>query len=235
MELKQHILERIKSLKNKGFDRRDIERKLSKREFHIDQNLSRGGTISLLNALKILDSEDSMVAEEQATYTSKRMLQKNNSEISKIPFFDAEAAASDVSMEMTPISAPAGTIDVGDLLRDSKAALRVYGNSMIPNYPPGCVVGLVPSEDSFIEPGEVYVIETRDKRLVKRLFYKNDESESPYLTCYSDNIMTFDGGARHGKLAYPPFDIPKADIMRLFSVTGVIKRNQNSQIINQNT
>lgn len=150
-----------------------------------------------------------------------------------IPFFDAPAVGGIEETEMTPIHAPAGTIDVGDLLHDSQAAIRIYGNSMLPNYPPGCVVGLIKCRGLFIEPGEVYVIETRDRRLLKRLFYKDDASESDKFLCYSDNIMKFDGGSRNGKLAYPPFEIPKEEVVSLFVVTGVIKRNANSVIINR--
>lgn len=150
-----------------------------------------------------------------------------------IPFYDAEATAGIMETEMTPISAPSGTIDIGDLLHDSQAAIRIYGNSMLPNYPPGCVVGLTKCRAMFIEPGEVYVIETRDRRLLKRLFYKDDASNSDKFLCYSDNIMKFDGGSRNGKLAYPPFEIPKDEVVNLFVVTGVIKRNANSVIINR--
>lgn len=175
--------------------------------------------------LKKYDSTDS--------YLQKRNSLKNNADKKGIPFYDAEAAAGLTETEMTPIHAPAGTIDVGDLLHDSQAAIRIYGNSMIPNYPPGCVVGLAKCSSKFIEPGEVYVLETRDRRILKRLFYKNDETDSDFITCNSDNIMLFEGGARHGRLAYPPFDIPKKEIISIFTVTGVIKRNANSIIINR--
>lgn len=165
-------------------------------------------------------------------YLSKRLALKNHSK-KRIPFYDAEAVGGITETEMTPIHAPSGTIDIGDLLNDSHAAIRIYGNSMLPNYPPGCVVGLVKCDHNFIEPGEVYVIETRDRRILKRLFYPNDKPESEKITCYSDNIMKFEGGARHGQLAYPPFDIQKKEIINLFVVTGVIKRNSNSVIINR--
>lgn len=150
-----------------------------------------------------------------------------------IPFYDAPASAGLTETDMSPIHAPSGTIDVGDLLHDSQAAIRIYGNSMLPNYPPGCVIGLVKCTKDFIEPGEVYVIETRDRRLLKRLFYKNDDTDGDLIICYSDNIMKFEGGARDGKLAYPPFELPKKEIINLFVVTGVIKRNTNSVIINR--
>lgn len=173
------------------------------------------------------------ILQEPETYLEKRNHKKTTGKRS-VPLYDAPASAGITEAEMTAIAAPAGTIDVGDLLHDSQAAIRIYGNSMIPNYPPGCVVGLTPCRSKFIEPGEVYVIETRDRRLLKRLFYKDDDSESDFITCYSDNTMAFEGGARHGKAAYPPFNLPKSEIMKIFTVTGVIKRNANSVIINRN-
>lgn len=157
---------------------------------------------------------------EKTEYISKRRELKNTGK-KRIPFYDAEAAAGNVDIEMTPIHAPAGTIDIGDLLHDSEAAIRIYGNSMLPNYPPGCVVGLSKCTTKFIEPGEVYVIETRDRRMLKRLFYKDDDANSTILTCYSDNTMKFEGGSRAGKDAYPPFNIPLSEIVNLFVVTGV--------------
>lgn len=173
--------------------------------------------------------------EPNTPYLSQRRNQKNNAATGKrIPLYDAPAAAGTTETDMTAIHAPAGTIDVGDLLNDSQSAIRIYGNSMIPNYPPGCVVGLAKCSSKFIEPGEVYVIETRDRRMLKRIFYKDDDAESDYFLCYSDNLMKFEGGARDGKLAYPPFILPKSEIINLFSVTGVIKRNTNSVIINRN-
>jgi hypothetical protein len=180
----------------------------------------------------ILQNVSYEINEDPAPYYKKRQEIKSGSK-KAIPFYDAPAAAGVTETEMTAISSPAGTIDIGDLLSDSQAAIRIYGNSMLPNYPPGCVVGLAKVSDTFIEPGEVYVIETRDRRILKRLFYKDDETEGDKLLCYSDNIMKFEGGSRHGKPAYPPFAVPKADIINIFVVTGVIKRNANSVIINR--
>lgn len=185
-------------------------------------------SIPIQDLLGVDDKSDS-----RTSYMKDRQDIKSIPKTKAIPFYDADASASDITVtEMNPIYAPAGTIDVGDLLHDSEAAIRIYGNSMLPNYPPGCVVGLNKVSKTFIEPGEVYVIETRERRLLKRLFYKNDEDEQK-LTCYSDNTMKFENGARHGKLAYPPFDLPKDEIINLFAVTGVIKRNTNSIIINR--
>jgi len=170
----------------------------------------------------------------KTNYLTERLDKKNTSINKKtIPFYDAEAVGGKTDVDMIPITDPNNSIDVGDLLSDSEAAIRIFGNSMLPNYPSGCVVGLVRHTESFIVPGEIYVVETVNARLLKRLFYKDDNPESDKVTCISDNTMVFDCGARKGKLAYPAFDIPLAEVIKLYIVTGVIKRNTNSLVINK--
>lgn len=139
-----------------------------------------------------------------------------------IPFYDAEAAAgNNYEMDMMP-SRPVGMIEIGSVLRDSESAIRVYGNSMVPNYPAGCVIGLKLHTDSFIEPGRVYVVETRDNRYLKRLYYTKDKKS---FHCLSDNTMKYEDGPRKGELYYQDFEIPIDEVVRLHRVVGVIKRN----------
>lgn len=139
-----------------------------------------------------------------------------------IPFYDAEAAAgNNYEMDMMP-SQPVGMIEIGSVLRDSESAIRVYGNSMVPNYPAGCVIGLKLHTDSFIEPGRVYVVETRDNRYLKRLYYTKDKKS---FHCLSDNTMKYEDGPRKGELYYQDFEIPIDEVVRLHRVVGVIKRN----------
>ena len=140
-----------------------------------------------------------------------------------IPFYDVEAAAgSGYGMNMQAVSQPVGMIEIGSILRDSESALRVYGNSMVPNYPAGCVVGLKEHLDSFIEPGCVFVVETEDNRYIKRLYYNSDRTA---FRCISDNTMKHDDGPMRGEFIYQEFEIPLQEVKRIFRVTGVIKRN----------
>lgn len=140
-----------------------------------------------------------------------------------IPLFDAEAAAGlNLGVDMSPQSRPIAMIEIGSILKDSESALRVYGNSMVPNYPAGCIVGLRTHQDSFIAPGHVYVVETTDDRYLKRLYYNKDKSA---LRCISDNHMVHEDGPMKGEFYYPEFEIPFDAIRRLFRVIGVIKRN----------
>ena len=139
-----------------------------------------------------------------------------------IPLYDAEAAAGNgYEMDMSP-ARPIEMIQIGGFLRESEAALRVYGSSMIPHYPPGCIVALKPWVERFIEPGAVYVVETSTNRYLKRLMYNADKTA---LRCVSDNTIRHEDGSAKGELCYPEFEIPVEDVRRLFRVVGVIKRN----------
>lgn len=139
-----------------------------------------------------------------------------------IPLYDAEAAAGNgYEMDMSP-ARPIEMIQIGGFLRESEAALRVYGSSMIPHYPPGCIVALKPWVERFIDPGAVYVVETTTNRYLKRLMYNADKTA---LRCLSDNTIRHEDGSAKGELCYPEFEIPVEDVRRLFRVVGVIKRN----------
>jgi transcriptional regulator with XRE-family HTH domain len=228
MNFKEDYKKQLDLIKNQlGLTQEQIAKRLGYSRSYLSELIGKRGNVDdyHLNDLKREFNEllVNTTNEPSVAYKSSK---------NRIPFYDAEASAGITETDMSPIHAPAGTIDVGDLLHDSKAAIRIYGNSMTPNYPPGCVVGLLPMTNSFIEPGEVYVVETRDRRMLKRIFYKDDNPDSDYLMCYSDNLMKFEGGPRDGKIAYPPFYLHKQnDIIRMYIVTGVIKRNANSVVI----
>lgn len=147
-------------------------------------------------------------------------LNKQESEISSpeiktvplIPLYGAKSVKEDA----------AGMTDIGDLLRDSKCAMRIYGDSMAPNFPSGSIVGLTEVTDGVISPGDVYVIETIDNRYVKRIYEAGDG-----LECYSDNIRKFIDGPRKGKYQYETFIIPKESVVKMYRVVGLINRSQN--------
>lgn len=165
------------------------------------------------------------VCTESHANTSPTAVYTTTAAISKgrvIPYFDAAVAAgTSYAMEMTQTQ-PSGMIEIGGLMKDSEFALRVYGNSMTPSYPAGCVVGLKQHTESFIEPGTVYVVETTENRYLKRLYYNKERSA---FRCLSDNHMKHENGPMEGEYFYPEFEIPFDDVRRLLRVTGVIKRN----------
>lgn len=161
---------------------------------------------------EMLKSDSPVVAENMNVICTGRV----------IPYYDAEVAAGTAyGMEMTQTQ-PAGMIEIGGLMKDSEFAMRVYGNSMVPNYPAGCVIGLRQYTEHFIEPGTVYVVETAENRFLKRLYYNKERSA---FRCLSDNHMKHENGPMTGEYFYPEFEIPFEDVKRLLRVTGVIKRN----------
>lgn len=145
----------------------------------------------------------------------------NNKGGKMVPIINTSSAAGDTNIELS--GSREGWINIGDLLKDSEGALYVYGNSMIPGYPPGALLGLKKRFDSFIEPGSVYVVQTQTNRYVKRLYYNKDKTA---FMCLSDNHFKHEDGPLKGEYFYPPFDIPFKEVVYIWDVTGVIKRNK---------
>ena len=96
--------------------------------------------------------------------------------------------------------------------REAKAdfLIKVNGSSMYPNYVAGDILACRKIEEAtFIQWGKVYVIDSQQGAMVKRLF--EIEGDGECLLCKSDNAN------------YPPFKLPKAEIRSLSIVIGVIR------------
>lgn len=95
-------------------------------------------------------------------------------------------------------------------VRGVKFLIRVSGSSMYPKYSNGDVLACEPITDtSFFQWGKVYVLDTDQGALVKRLYEgKNDDC----IECRSDN-----------KEHYPAFQILKTSIRSISIVVGVIR------------
>jgi len=89
--------------------------------------------------------------------------------------------------------------------------IRVSGSSMYPKYSNGDLLACRPVKElTFFQWGKVYVLDTDQGAIVKRLFpCENDEK---FLECRSDNAEN-----------YPPFKIPKTSIRSVALVIGVIR------------
>ena len=82
----------------------------------------------------------------------------------KIPFYDVIAVGGSSIMlhDQEAVSGVSEMIDPGTFLRAATGALRVYGHSMYPKYPAGCIVAFKASSKPIPEVivwGEDYVIE----------------------------------------------------------------------------
>lgn len=88
--------------------------------------------------------------------------------------------------------------------------IRVSGSSMYPKYSNGDILACRRVHDVlFFQWGKIYVIDSSQGALVKRVFQDEDPNR---ILLVSDN-----------REHYPPFSIPKSDIRSLSIVVGVIR------------
>ena len=88
--------------------------------------------------------------------------------------------------------------------------IRVSGSSMYPKYSSGDILACRKIvEVTFIQWGKIYVIDSQQGAMVKRLF--EIEGDADHILCKSDNEN------------YPPFKLPKEEIRSLSIVVGAIR------------
>jgi phage repressor protein C with HTH and peptisase S24 domain len=91
-------------------------------------------------------------------------------------------------------------------------AINAYGDSMSPLIKDGQIVLLSKWQENYIEWGKVYLVCTRSHRTIKRLFpVENDDTR---IKCVSENSE-----------CYPPFNINKEDIQKMYIVRGHISKD----------
>lgn len=130
-----------------------------------------------------------------------------------IPFFDTIAVGgTGVLADQSAVREPSDMIYPGSLLATATGALRIYGHSMFPKYPAGCVVAYRDADKDVIIWGEDYVIELTDRRLIKRL------EKSAREGCVS--AVSYNKSEDY---VYAPIDIPLLKIKRLYMVVGKVE------------
>ena len=88
--------------------------------------------------------------------------------------------------------------------------IRVSGSSMYPKYSSGDILACRKlTSYNFIQWGKIYVIDSEQGAMVKRLFPCDEQPDC--VTCKSDNPN------------YPPFELPKTEIRSLSIVLGAIR------------
>ncbi len=135
-----------------------------------------------------------------------------------IPFYDAETSGGyNGRVGDSTADAPlAGYISAGGWFDGREtAAIRHIGDSML-EYPDGCILVVREVHDRhLLIPGRVYVIETSEYRVTKRL----QKGHSPeYIALYSSNPEKYEDG----RLVYEPFEVATDDIRRIYSILGYI-------------
>lgn len=162
--------------------------------------------------------------ENDSTFHSNKV----RKEFTETPFyFEGLQPTENKTLPLIPIDAVAGVpsgdfqgvrfsdceqYDIPEFAKQgAEFLIRVSGSSMYPKYSNGDILACKKiTEILFIQWGKVYVIDSSQGSLVKRLFEDKDNQDN--LLCVSDN-----------KENYPPFSIPKKDIRSLSLVVGVIR------------
>lgn len=123
---------------------------------------------------------------------------------------DVDATAGGVELFDDTLTARHIDLDIPEF-RDCTDAVNLYGDSMFPLYKSGQIILLKEWCENYIDFGNVYFVVTRNgNRMVK---YLRKGSDDAHVLCVSEN-KDFD-----------PFEIEKADILRLFLVKGGIVKN----------
>lgn len=156
--------------------------------------------------------EPSLVANSKLVPPKKHII-KSDSSTYGIPLITIEAVAG-----FPTIDEPGRAIADCDRYvvpefadKGAQFLIRVSGSSMYPKYSSGDILACKKiTERLFFQWGKIYVIDSSQGILVKRIFPDNDHPDMIMLV--SDN-----------KENYPPFDIPKSDIRSLSIVIGAIR------------
>jgi transcriptional regulator with XRE-family HTH domain len=131
----------------------------------------------------------------------------------EIPFYDTIISEANIlEDEGIAYASNVEMIDPGTWFKTANGALRVYGHSMFPKYPAGCIIAYKIADKGVIIWGEDYVIELKDRRIVKRL------EISKVANCVK--AVSYNKSEDY---AYPPIEIPLKKIKGLFMVLGKVE------------
>ena len=154
-----------------------------------------------------------------------KIAEQNPSRLKSMPYYGGADDAV-VSLPLIPLDAVAGlpgNDNDGVFLNDcerytvpefsAKGAqylIRVSGTSMLPKYNNGDILACRKIDEiTFFQWGKVYVMDTRQGALVKKVF--PDDNNPDNILCVSEN-----------KEDFPPFTLPKSEIRSISIVVGVI-------------
>ena len=109
-----------------------------------------------------------------------------------LSYFTAQVKETDCEKIISPI-------------KDADFAIRIYGDSMYPEYPSGSQILIKKiNENAFIDWGETYVLDTCNGVILKKVLPSTNKENN--IKCVSINPQ------------YPPFEINKKDIFGMYRV-----------------
>lgn len=97
----------------------------------------------------------------------------------------------------------------------------VYGDSMLPDYRPGDIVfvRLIP-EINEVDYGRPYIVITRNERVLKCIYQSKHNADCLRLTSINEDTN------RNGDRLYPDREMRKDDILFVYKVVGLFRREQ---------
>lgn len=176
--------------------------------------------------LKVNDAMGHVFSTDWLLYGEGSMLRNNNNESNESNETYENNETNDHTLPLIPIAAVAGfngldipgiplaqcpQYSIPDFIEQkAEYLIRVSGSSMYPKYSSGDILACRRIQEiTFIQWGKIYVIDSQQGAMVKRLFEIPDNPEQ--ILCQSDNPK------------YPPFKLPKSEIRSLSIVVGVIR------------
>ena len=151
--------------------------------------------------------EPNMVSDSRSNY---KFPDKSHKKEKRIPLIPIEAIAGFGSGEMQVMDYDTDTYVVPEFNElNVEFMIRIKGSSMYPKYSSGDIVGCKKLPlDTFFQWNKVYVIDTIQGPIIKRVHESNKED---CIICVSENEK------------YTPFNLKKSEIYSLAIVLGVIR------------
>lgn len=199
---------------SKGISANKLAQKIGVSNAYFSRQKANNANVGSQILLKIVSiypeiSTDWLVKGEGEMFASKNEVSKLASEhTKKIPFYD------NIANNMGEGVSDFTLIDPGTFLKGATGALRVFGDSMWPNYPSGCVVTFRMTGKEVIRYGEDYLIELEDGRIIKRI---EKSAEKGHIKAVSYNTE------QSSRLSYDSFDIPLTHVKALYLILDKIE------------
>ena len=166
-----------------------------------------------LNRTWLLTGEGSMLRNNNnEAYEAYETYENNETNDHTLPLIPIAAVAGFNGLDIPGIPlAQCPQYSIPDFIEQkAEYLIRVSGSSMYPKYSSGDILACRRIQEiTFIQWGKIYVIDSQQGAMVKRLFEIPDNPEQ--ILCQSDNPK------------YPPFKLPKSEIRSLSIVVGVIR------------
>lgn len=104
--------------------------------------------------------------------------------------------------------------DLGDIFKGTSIVMRYMGQAM-KEYPQGAILFLekISPKESYI-PGEVYVVETSELRIVRRLAVTRDG----FIRAFASNVEKYIDDT----LIYPPIELAISSVTSIYLVIGYV-------------